>query len=439
MLAGPQAGMIADNKVFAKCAWRLLPLVMTAYVVNYLDRTNLGFAALTMNQDLGFSPSVYGLGAGIFFFSYSLFQVPANLVLGKVGARRGICLILLAWGAAAMAGALISDPFTFYTIRFLLGVAEAGFFPGMIVYLTLWFPNAYLGRATSLFMAAASVSLILGGPLATLLLRLDGVAGFHGWQWLFLIEGIPACLLGAAVFGWLPSGPADARWLSEEERKVITGRIQTENKGKDVAALGALLDPRVLLLGVAYSGIFFAIAGLNFWLPLVVQGMGFSNTLNGFIVALVYLVDVPVMIFWGRSSDRRGERIWHVVLAILLAAVSFGLASVTENDGLLLLALTAAGIGVTSVLGPFFSLPSLFLSGQAMAGGFALVSSIGTLVGGFAGLYLIGAIREATGGYPAVLATIAAALIASSIIVLALGRVAAPRTQAVLAPQATDG
>jgi MFS transporter, ACS family, tartrate transporter len=427
---------MSDHQVFLKCAWRLLPLIMVAYIVNYLDRTNVGFAALTMNRDLGFSPSVYGLGAGIFFFSYSLFQVPANLVLSKVGARRWICFILVAWGAAATAGAIISDPFTFYAVRFLLGVAEAGFFPGMILYLTFWFPKAYLGRMTSLFMAAASVSLVLGGPVASMLLSLDGVGGLHGWQWLFIMEGLPACLLGVAVLRWLPSGPADAHWLNDEERKVVTGRIQKETGGKDVAVLRALRDPRVLLLGLAYSGIFFAIAGLNFWLPLVVQGMGFSNTLNGFIVALVYLADIPIMILWGRSSDRSGERTWHVVLATLFAAVSFGAASVAQNDWLLLLALTAAGIGVTAVLAPFYNLPALFLTGPAMAGGFALVSSFGTLIGGFAGLYLIGVIREATGGYAAVLATIAAILVASAAIVLALQR-SAPR-QATLAAEAPD-
>lgn len=419
---------MSEQQIFAKCAWRLLPLIIAAYVVNYLDRTNVGFAALTMNADLGFSPVVYGLGAGIFFVSYSLFQVPSNLMLHRVGARRWISCIIAGWGAAAAAGALINSPESFYALRFLLGVAEAGFFPGIILYFTFWFPKAYLGRVTAMFMSAASVSLIVGGPLASLLLGLDGVAGIHGWQWLFLLEGLPACLLGLAVLRWLPDEPANAPWLNDDERALITSRIRSEETTKNRDVMRALQDPRVLVLGLAYGGIIFGIVGLNYWLPLMVQGMGFSNAANGFVVALVYAAGVPVMILWGRSSDRRGERIWHAAIPALFAAAAFATASVAQSDTVVLLALACSGIGLSSALSPFYGLPALFLSGPAMAGGFALISAIASLLGGFAGQYLIGAIREETGGYAVVLAALSAALLLSAIIVLALARNVAPQT-----------
>jgi ACS family tartrate transporter-like MFS transporter len=404
--------------------------------MNYLDRTNVGFAALTMNTDLGFSPSVYGLGAGIFFVSYSLFQVPANLMLHRVGARRWIFLLLATWGAAAAASALIRDPASFYGLRFLLGVAEAGFFPGIILYLNLWFPKAYLGRFTAIFMSAPIASLVIGGPLASLILGLDGLAGIRGWQWLFLLEGLPACLIGVAVLKLLPDGPSHASWLGNDERNIIATRIKAESSAKDERLLSALLDLRVLLLGLAYGGILFAIFGLNFWLALVIQGMGFSNTATGFIAALVYAPSAPAMILWGASSDRKGERIWHVALAALFAAAALVLASIVQSDVVLLLALAGAAMGMNSVLAPFYSVPALFLSGRAMAGGFALISTIGGLLGGFAGQYVIGVIREQTGGYAAAFAAMGIVLVLSAVIVIALARTLAPRATIVVAETA---
>ena len=418
---------MSDDRVFAKCAWRLLPLIAIAYVVNYLDRTNVGMAALTMNKDLGFSPSVYGFGAGMFFFSYSLFQVPANLILHKVGARRWMFCILVSWGAAAAASSLIQGPLSFFALRFLLGIAEAGFFPGIILYFNLWFPKPYLAGVTAFFMAASQFSLVIGGPLGSFLLGFEGIAGIHGWQWLFLLEGLPACLLGFAMLKWMSDGPTRAAWLTESERETIAAAIHAENAGKNQSVLRALRDVRVLLLGIAYAGILFGIFGLNFWLPLLVQGMGFSNSVTGLLVALVYAASVPAMIWWGRSCDRRRERIWHAALAALLAASGLALASVVPNDAVRLVSLAVAEVGLASVLAPFYSVPALFLSGRAMAGGFALISSIASLLGGFAGQYAIGLIREATGGYEAVLGAMAAALIVSALIVLNVGRAAASK------------
>ena len=413
---------MADDRVFAKCAWRLLPLLMFAYIFNYLDRTNIGFAALTMNTDLGFTPSVYGLGAGIFFISYATFQVPANLMLHRIGARRWIFCILAGWGTAATAGALIRGPESFYILRFLLGVAEAGFFPGIILYLTFWFPKAWLGRATALFMSAASLSQVLGGPLASFALGLGGAGGIRGWQWLFLLEGLPAVLIAFAILKWIPDGPSDASWLNDSEKAEIERRIETESGAKDGNALRALLDVRVLLLGLAYGGILFAIYGMNFWSPLLVQGMGFSNTANGFIVSMVYAAGVPAMIAWSRSSDRKGERIRHAAMACLLAAIAFAVASVSNSTIVQLLALVAGEIGLAAVLAPFYNVPALFLSGPAMASGFALISSLANLVGGFAGQYLIGLIRQETGGYFAVLGAMSAAMLIPCVILLGLSR-----------------
>jgi ACS family tartrate transporter-like MFS transporter len=413
---------MTDERLFAKCAWRLLPLLTAAYVANYLDRTNLGFAALTMNRDLGFSSSIYGLGAGIFFLSYSLLMVPSNLVLYRVGARRWIFFLLLAWGAAATANAFIRGPESFYGLRFLLGVAEAGFFPGIIFYLTLWFPKTHLVRANAVFMCATSASLVMGGPLASLILGLDGVAGIRGWQWLFVLEGLPSCLMALAVLRFLPDGPARASWLTDDERQRLSSHLNAEDGTKEQNGIRALRDPRVLMLGVAYAGMLFAAYGFNFWLPLLVQGMGFSTAATGPIVALVYLASLPAMIVWGRSSDRRGDRIWHVALAALFAAAALLVASALQSTFLVLLALAAATIAVASMMAPFYGISSLFLSGPAMASGYGLVNTLGNLLGGFGGQYAIGLIREQTGGYAAALVAIATTLVFSALLVLAVGR-----------------
>ena len=427
-MGGGYGAAVDDDRVFAKCAWRLLPLIMAAYVVNYIDRTNVGFAALTMNRDLGFSPSVYGFGAGLFFLSYSVFQVPANLMLHRVGARRWIFIILAGWGAAATAGALIRGPYSLYAQRFMLGVAETGFFPGIILYLTLWFPKAWLGRTTALFMAASQTSMLIGGPLASLISRLDGIWGIPGWQWLFLVEGIPACLLAPMILKAIPDGPGRASWLADDEKRLIAAQLRTESGAKQQNVWPALRDARVFALGVAYGGILIAIYGLNFWLPLLVQEAGFANSQTGFVTALIYLLSVPAMILWGRSSDRRGERTWHAAGAALLAATALLVASVSGNYLIVLVALAVAGIGLAAVLAPFYMLAPLFLSGPAMAGGFAFMSCIGGLIGGFAGQYVIGIIREKTGGYSFVLAAMAAALLLTAVIVLALARAIAPRS-----------
>lgn len=417
-----------ENRIFAKCAWRLIPLMIAGYLINFLDRTNLGFAALTMNRDLGFSPSVYGLGSGLFFLSYSVLVVPANLMLHRFGARRWMFVLFVAWGTTASANALIRGPHSFYALRFLLGIAEAGFFSGVIFYLTLWFPKAWLARVNAMFMCAVAGSAIIGGPLASLILQLDGLAGIRGWQWLFILEGVPACIMGFTILKVLPDMPARASWLTGDEKNFIAARLDAEQGLKEQRVGRALCDPRVLLLGMAYAGMNFASYGFGFWLPLLVQSMGFSNAANGFIVALVYVGSVPAMILAARSSDKRGERVWHVAVGALLAAASLLVASVTESASLALVALAAAGIAGLSIYGPFLSLSAQFLSGRAMAGGYALVNTLGNLLGGFAGQYAIGYIREQSGGYSTVLGTIAGALVITAIIVLGVANAIKPRS-----------
>jgi ACS family tartrate transporter-like MFS transporter len=418
---------MSDDRVFRKCAWRVIAFALIGYAINYLDRSNVGYAALTMNRDLGFSASVYGLGAGMLYVSYALFAVPANLMLHRIGARRWMSCIFLIWGALAAANALVRTPSGFYMLRFALGMAEAGFFPGMILYLSFWFPKAYIGRMTTLFMSAAPASLLIGGALASGILQLDGHAGLHGWQWLFLIEGAPACLAGIALFLWLPDGPAQARWLDDDERRAIKSRLSEEGASMPVDVMSGLLDPRVWLLGLVGSGILIATIGFGFWLPLIVQGLGFGNFATGMLVASIYLSAFPVMLLCARQSDRRGERVRYVASAALFGAAMLITASAVRSELVVLVALAGAAAGMYSALPLFTAIVPGFLRGGALASGFAMINMIDNLVGGFAGQYGIGVLRERTGNYVAGLLLIALSLVLAAAIVLAFGAMA-PRT-----------
>jgi ACS family tartrate transporter-like MFS transporter len=413
--------MTEQGQVFAKCAWRLIPFMGLLYLVSFIDRANVGFAALTMNKDLAFSPTIFGFGAGLFSVGYALFQVPSNLILERVGPRRWVFCIMVAWGALSTANSLVQGPVSFYALRFFLGVAEAGFFPGMILYLTYWFPRAHRARFIALFMAAIPMSFIIGGPLSGAILGLDGVSDLAGWQWLFLLEGLPACLLALAVLKFLPDGPTQASWLSTGEKKTIVASLATEASAKHHDLWPALCEPRVLALGLVNFGILSGLYGVQLWLPQIVQAMGFSNLESGFVVALPFIVGMAAMIVWGRLSDARVERIWHLALPKLLAASGFAVASVTQDHLLVLVALTLVLAGVLAALGPMYSLLSSFLSGTAAAGGIALVVAIGTL-GGFAGPTIIGVLKEASGGYAASMAALSGLLVLTAAIVLALGR-----------------
>jgi ACS family tartrate transporter-like MFS transporter len=379
-----------------------------------------------MNGDLNFSPAVYGFGAGLFFVGTALFQVPANLILNRIGARRWVFLILATWGLLSSACALVRGPASFYALRFMLGIAECGFFPGMLFYLTLWFPQTYRTRFTAGFMAAIPVSFILGAPLSGLILGMDGIAGLHGWQWLFLLEGLPAFLLAFAVLKYLPDGPRDASWLSRDEEETIVARLSAEDSEKPAELWSALLDPRVLALGVVSFAIQSGFYGVTLWLPQIVQGMGFSNVATGFVVAMPFIASMVAMLLWGYSSDIRNERIWHVALPALLTSSGLAAASLAQTNLQILSALSLATIGLMAGLAPMFSLPSSFLRGAGAAGGIAICTTLGIL-GGFAGPYVVGALKQTSGNYTPAMAALAIALALAAGIVLILGRAAAPR------------
>ncbi len=421
---------MSDEKIFLKCAFRLIPFLTLIYVVNFLDRANVGFAALNMNADLGFSPTVFGFGAGIFFFGYSVFQVPANVMLERIGARRWIFCILAVWGAISASNAFVQSAAGFYMLRFCLGAAEAGLVPGVFFYLTLWFPQSHRGRFIASFMAAAPLSGVIGGPLSGFILGMDSVAGLRGWQWLFLIEGLPACALAFAVLKLLPDRPASAAWLSPGEKQAIQSRLARDDTTEHRILWRALADPRVIALGLVNFGVLAGANGVALWLPQIVKGMGYSNLVTGFIVALPNLASAIVMILWGRSSDARAERVWHVAIPALIAASSFLAASLTQADIAVLLALSLTQIMLWSAIAPLIALPSSFLGGSAAAGGIALVVSIGQL-GGFLGSTIIGVLKERTGDYAAGMAVIGFILVLAAAIVLALGRAMAPRSATV--------
>jgi len=425
---------MTEQQIFVRCIRRLLPLMMLFYWVNLLDRNNVAFAALGMNRELGFSATVYGLGAGIYFIGFVLFQVPSSLALERVGARRWIFLIALIWGVLSTSCAFVRGPWDFCTLRFLLGVAEAGCFPGMIFYLSTWFPRDYRAGLTALFMLASPLSKVLGGPLSGFILDMNTVAGLSGWRWLFLLEGGPAVLLGFVVLRSLPDGPAAAGWLTAEEKRIIAARLAADSTAEHRDFRPALRDVRVYLLGLVIFGLLLGNDALSFWMPKIVQEMGFSNSATGFVVALPYLAGGVAMILWGRSSDRKGERIRHVALAALVAAIGFAAAGIGRSD-----ATVFAGIGITAAYGPFYALPPSFLTGPAAAAGVALIYAMGN-VGGFLGPVIIGVAKERTGGYAPAMAVFSLGLIGAMVLVLTLKRsLVPPAERGALIPRPPPG
>ncbi len=403
----------ARQSAIAKATRRLIPFLCLAYTVNFLDRVNVGFAALHMNKDLGFSPSVYGFGAGIFFLGYIAFEIPSNLALHRFGARIWIARIMISWGLVACAMAFVWNETSFYVMRFLLGVAEAGFFPGIILYLTYWFPAAERARIVALFMASVPLATVFGGPVSGALLGMHGFLGLAGWHWLFIIEGLPAIVLGVLALKILTDKPANASWLTTEERRALTDCIAAEDAAakevgySDIAS--ALTRPRVLALGLLWFLIVIGLYGMGFWLPQVIQHYGLDDLSIGFVTAIPYVFAAVVMVLWGRHSDRANERRWHIALPLLVAAGAFACSAYTGPLVPTMIALTIAMVGFYATLGPFWSLPTAFLAGTGAAAGLALVNSIGNIAG-FAGAYIVGILREATGSFSAALLFLAAAL-----------------------------
>jgi ACS family tartrate transporter-like MFS transporter len=413
------------RSAIGKAAIRLLPFLVLCYAVNFLDRVNVGFAALTMNADLAISPETFGFGAGIFFAGYLLFEVPSNLALQHFGARIWIARIMISWGLVAMAMSLVSGPYSFHVMRFLLGVAEAGFFPGIILYLTYWFPARERARIVSLFMVAVPLATVIGAPLSGLLLELDGVYGLKGWQWLFIIEGVPAVLLGFAALKVLDDGPAKAKWLSAPERKALNAALAAgERKARKHGYTGlveAMTKPRIFALALLYFLIVIGLYGIGFWMPQLIKNFGLPNLTVGFLTAIPYLAASVAMVACGWNSDRTGERRWHIALPLLIGAAAFAWSAYAHDLLAAMIALSIATACIYAAVASFWSLPTAILSGSAAAAGLALINSIGNL-GGFAGPTVVGAAKEATGSFDHALLFLAAALAAGGLLALLLGR-----------------
>ena len=411
-----------EARVIRKAALRLIPFMGLLYFVAFLDRVNIGFAALEMNADMGFSASVYGTGAGIFFLGYFLFEVPSNIILERVGARKWIARIMITWGLISAAMAFISGPYTFYILRFLLGLAEAGFFPGMILYLTYWFPGPYRARIVGAFLIAIPLSSVIGAPISTALLGLEGL-GLKGWQWLFILEGLPSVLLGFCVLLFLTDKPEKADWLSTEEKDWLKAVLDEERRS--VASqhrLGpALADIRVWSFGAIYFGILIGLYGLGLWLPQIIKGFGeLSNIQVGLLTIIPYIFAAAAMFFWGLHSDLTGERVWHVSLPAFVGAVGLAASGFLESPALALTALTLSSIGIYSSVPAFWTMPTAMLSGTAAAGGIALINSIGNL-GGYLGPALMGYLKDRTQNYAYGLLVLGAFIGVSGVLTLLVG------------------
>jgi MFS transporter, ACS family, tartrate transporter len=408
-----------------KIAWRLIPYLMLCYFVAYLDRVNLGFAALTFKGDLGFGDAVFGLGAGIFFAGYFIFEVPSNIILEKVGARVWIARIMITWGLVSTAMAFVQGETSFYIVRFLLGVAEAGFFPGIILYLTYWYTSVERAKMIGLFMVAIALSSIVGSPLSAFILaNMGGLQDLKGWQWLFIIEATPAIILGAVTYFYLTDKPADASWLTPDERQRVTQRLAAEKASREAvrkySVRQALTNPRVLGLALVYFGIVTGLYGLGFWLPQIVKAFGLSTSMIGWVVAIPYVFSAIIMVPWSRHSDHTGERVWHVAAAAFIGGAGLIAGAYLGDPVLAMVALTLGSIGTFAALPTFWTLPTALLTGTAAAAGIALINSIGNL-GGFAGPYLVGWIRETFKDPALATASLGGFMILAGIITVALG------------------
>jgi ACS family tartrate transporter-like MFS transporter len=413
-----------ERATLKRVTWRLLPFLLLLYIISWLDRVNVGFAKLEMGADIGLSDTAYGLGAGIFFIGYGLFEIPSNLLLARFGARVWIARIMITWGLISAGMMFVQGPVSFYVLRFALGVAEAGFLPGIIYYLSHWFPRAQRANAVSWFMIGIPLSIVFGGPLSGWLLGFDGHLGLHGWQWMFLLEGLPAVVLGFVVLGFLTEKPADAHWLTPEQRDWLSRRIadeHTEAHARHGYGLRqALLHPTVWLLALIMFCCQTGSYGLTLWVPTIVKGLsGFTNLQVGFISAIPYIAAAIGMVLIGRSSDRSGERFMHIAIPSVIGALGFVATGLITAPAAAMLALSVAAVGDYGTRGPFWALPGKFLVGSAAAGAIALINSMGAF-GGFVGPYAVGYLKDATGSFTAPLFLLAGILFAGAVFTLFL-------------------
>ncbi|HEY4403583.1 MAG TPA: MFS transporter [Xanthobacteraceae bacterium] len=409
-----------QEKILRKNAIRLLPILTLAYMINYLDRTNISFAALTMNKDIGLTATQYGRGAGIFFLGYCLFEVPSNLALYRFGARLWIARIMITWGLLSIAMAFVGGVWSFYIMRFLLGVAEAGFFPGVAFYLAFWFPAQYRARILAGFLVAIPFSTVIGAPLSGLLLELDGSFGLAGWKWLLILEGLPAVIFGFAVAYLLADRPDAAWWLDREEKETLTKMLAAEPRERvRVGILAAIGDPRVIICALVQFGFTLGSYGILFWLPQIIKASGLSNLAVSALTAIPYAFATAAMIWWALLVDKSGKKISNLILTCGLGAVGLIVSVLSDSLAIGLTGLTIALIGITSARAVFWTIPTRFMTGVGAASGLAFINSIG-VAGGYFGPELMGTLKDLTGGYLAGLLTMAGILAASTLLAASL-------------------
>ncbi|HEY6124137.1 MAG TPA: MFS transporter [Steroidobacteraceae bacterium] len=413
-----------ERSTMARVTWRLLPFLLLLYIISWLDRVNVGFAKLQMNSDLGMSDTAYGFGAGIFFLAYAACEIPSNLLLVRFGARRWIARIMITWGLISAGMMFVQGEKSFYVMRLLLGAAEAGFLPGIVYYLSQWFPRPERARAVSWFMIGIPLSIVFGGPLSGWLLGFEGHLGLHGWQWMFLLEGLPAVVLGFVVLGYLTDKPADAKWLTAEQREWLSRTIEAEHLVAQarhrVSVREVLEHPTVWLLAAIMFCCQTGSYGLTLWVPTIVKGLsGFNNFEVGLISALPYIAAAAGMVLIGRSSDRTGERFMHVAIPTAIGAIGFVFTAILKSPIPAMIALTVAAVGDYGTRGPFWAMPGKFLTGSAAAAGIALINAMGA-VGGFVGPYAVGYLKDTSGNFESGLFLLAGILFAGSVLTLFL-------------------
>ncbi len=421
-----------ERSAMRKIYLRLLPFGCLCMIICYLDRINVGFAALTMRGDLGLSATAFGFGAGCFYAGYCIFEIPSNIILTKVGARFWIARIMLSWGVLSMAMALVWSATSFIALRFLLGLAEAGFFPGMLLYFTFWFPAAHRGRMVAWFGVATPAAVAIGGPISSFLMQLNGVWGLAGWKWLFVGEGVPALILGVVCLVYLVDGPLKASWLTQEEKDWLAAEMERERKEVTaehgyISMWQALVNPRVLALAVIYFGILTASIGLVLFAPQIIKQAGLSNFATGFVTSIPYIAGVVGMIVWGHLSDRMKERRWNLFAGCVLSAAALVFAGWMVGTFVAVAAMCLATVGFYGSKGPFWSLPNTILTGAGAAAGLAFINSVGNL-GGWFGPTIVGWIADKTGGFQGGLYALAGFCVLAAVVTV-IG-VAVPRRAA---------
>jgi ACS family tartrate transporter-like MFS transporter len=427
-LSAPSA---LEKKTMRQVAWRIVPFLMLCYFVSFLDRVNVGFAALQMVKDLHLSPAAFGFGGGLFFVSYFVFEVPSNLLLEKIGARVWIARIMITWGFLAAGMAMVTGAYSLYAMRLLLGAAEAGFFPGVILYLTYWFPREYRARIVGIFTVAIPVSSFLGSPISAALLGIDGWLGLRGWQWMFILEGVPAILLGLFCLFVLSDKPSEARWLTGEQRDWLNGRLDQESfRPKRVGHITlwrVLCNKYVLVLSVVLAGSTAVSSGLQIWQPQIIKSYGLTNMQTGLLNSIPFALTSILMVVWGKRSDQTGERVWHTALPLIVTAVSLGSAMLFHSLFAIIVILCLAVIGIYAGKGPVWALSTDWLSAGTAAAGLAQINAISNLAG-FGTTYVVGYIKQETGNYSLAMLPLAAlsGIAALSVLLLSRDRPSAP-------------